>query len=158
LVNAGSPGRLDGRPGFVFFNKILMKKLLLILTLFLAGGASSSMAAEKDPKFEEGISFEIETIPLEHQGPNVVDIKVTFTYVPGLAAKEYPDFIPLYTMATTFLKEYPAKDDYWEVVIKKLSMAYLEKDKAIASARIDLNVYPTKTVPYYHVVTCTASR
>lgn len=135
-----------------------MKNITRFVLTILLTTVISIANAEESIKFTEGISFAIKTIPLEHQGPNVVDIKVTFTYVPGLKEKEYPDFIPLYAYATTFLNEYPEKTDYWEVVIKKLAIAYLGKSPAIASATIELNVYPTKTVPYYHVVTCTADR
>jgi hypothetical protein len=128
----------------------------LLTALLLTTGTIFS--AGPDFSYEEGITFEIKTLPLEHQGPNVVDVKVHFDYKPDLKDKEYPDFEPLQAMAAKFLKEYPDNGDFWEVVIKKLSTAYLEKAPNLASVAIEMQVYPTKTVAYYHTIHCTASR
>lgn len=118
----------------------------------------SAHAEGKGIFYSEGIGFEVKTIAIEHQGPNVVDLKVHFGYAPNLSEKEYPDFEPLQPMGAAFLKDYPNNGDYWEVVVKKLANAYLEKAPLIASVSIEMQVYPTKNVPYFHVINCTATR
>jgi len=136
-----------------------MKIIHLVTIILLLGFACQSANAESGKiNYSEGISFELKTIPLEHQGPNVVDLKVHFVYAPNLKEKEYPDFEPLQPFGATFLKEYPNNGDYWEVVVKKLATAYLEKAPLVTSVSIEMQVYPTKTVPYFHVINCTATR
>lgn len=131
---------------------------LLLLVLFLGFSNLPANVESKGISYVEGISFELKTIALEHQGPNVVDLKVHFNYMPGLKDKEYPDFEPLQPFGATFLKDYPNNGDYWEVVVKKLATAFLEKTPSIASVTIELQVYPTKTVAYFHTIHCTATR
>ena len=115
-------------------------------------------AATTPPRVAEAFSLELRRVPLDHQGPQVIDLTLKLTYVSGIGDKEYPDFEALKTEILTFLKDYPNETDYIEVVNRKLCLALLARHAPVTSVSIDLRTYPTMTITYDHTSHCVATR
>lgn len=95
---------------------------------------------------------------IEHQGPNVFDLKVTFHYIDNLGTRDYPDFEAPYAQLFMLMEDYPVESDYWETMIKKISAQLLENYPEYAGIDMHMNVYPTASVDYYHQVNCRTER
>jgi hypothetical protein len=59
-------------------------------------------------------------VPVDHQGPQVIDLEVELVYRPDTGPKEYPDFEVIYRELGTWIKGYSNETDHWEVFNKAL--------------------------------------
>ena len=130
----------------------------LALVLVVLCSFAPLSAATPPPRVAEAFSLELRRVPLDHQGPQVIDLTLKLTYVSGIGDKEYPDFEALKTEILTFLKDYPNETDYIEVVNRKLCLALLARHAPVTSVSIDLRTYPTMTITYDHTSHCVATR
>lgn len=109
-------------------------------------------------KAKESVAIPITRYAIEHQGPNVFDLKVRFHYIDNLGTRDYPDFEATYAQLLTLMEGYPVESDYWETMIKKISAQLLDDYPEYATIDMQMNVYPTASVDYYHQVNCSATR
>ncbi|HRE83592.1 MAG TPA: hypothetical protein PLN52_21280 [Opitutaceae bacterium] len=137
--------------GFRFFS--LRRIALGAAFLFFAWFATAA-----EPRVTESFSLEIRGLPLDHQGPQVVDVFLKLTYVEGIAPADYPDFEVIEREVKVFLAKYPNEKDYIEIVNKKLCLDLLKRYPVVTVVAIDVKTYPTMTVPYAHVSHVIASR
>lgn len=92
----------------------------------------------------EGFYFLMNDYKMEHQGEvNTLNLKLNYEYKTGIAAQEYPDFIPIRKDVDAFLREYPNETAFWEIVNKQLTAKLLEKYPALASITCELQVTPS---------------
>lgn len=116
------------------------------------------IAAKAPERSSEALSFELAKFPVDHQGPQVIDLRVKLAYVEGIGAKEYPDFESVYRDIAAFMKAYPNETDYWEVFNKAICRDVLARNKMVVSVETELKVYPTFSIPYSHSSHCAVSR
>lgn len=107
---------------------------------------------------QDALEFTLEKHPLQHQGPQVVDLEVRLDYRPGIGAKEYPDFEEIYRRLVEWMKDYPNETDYWEPFNRALASKILETYPAIAGATLSLRVHPTFGIQYPHTCKVTVTR
>jgi len=115
-------------------------------------------ASSRPPKAVEALSFEVSKFPVQHQGPQVIDLQVRLGYVSGIEPKQYPDFEVLYREIIAFMNAYPNETDYWEVFNKAICMDLLNRHAVVSSVDIDLRVHPTFGIQYSHTSHCGVSR
>lgn len=147
-----------------------MKKLLAI---FLLSTASFSIAysqtgiatrtaqprQQQTSQLIEQFSFSIPSFEMNHQGEtNKLNISISYRYATNIANSEYPDFRWLAKDVETLLKDYPNKDDYWEIVNKRVTSLLLTKYPAITSITSEFEVAPSGLVPYSRSSRVTRSR
>jgi len=128
------------------------------LALSAAFVVFSCMATAAEPKVTESFSLEILRLPLDHQGPQVVDVFLKLTYVEGISSGDYPDFEAVEREVKTFLAKYPNEKDHIEIVNKKLCIDLLKRYPKVTVVAIHVKTYPTMTVPYAHVSHVSAAR
>ena len=107
----------------------------------------------------EQFSFSIPALEMDHQGEtNKLNISISYRYVVNIANSQYPDFRWLATDVETLLKNYPNKEDYWEIVNKRVTSMLLTKYPAITSITSEFEVAPSRLVPYSRSSLVTRSR
>ncbi|MFO1446830.1 MAG: hypothetical protein U1F61_01535 [Opitutaceae bacterium] len=116
------------------------------------------LAAKGAPQVTEALSFELNKLPVDHQGPQVIDLRVKLTYVVGIEAKQYPDFESVYREIAATIKAYPNETDYWEVFNKAICHDVLGRYPVVAAVETELRVHPTFSIPYSHASHCTVAR
>ena len=97
----------------------------------------------------EEFSFVIKDFQMDHQAQtNNLNISISYRYLPNIQKSEYPDFRGLAKDIETLLANYPNKDDYWEIVNKRITSLLLDKYPGIVSVTSDLKVDPSSLIPY----------
>ncbi len=97
----------------------------------------------------EQFSFLIKDFKIDHQGENNnLNITISYRYKAHLSNAEYPDFMLIAKDIETLLTNYPNKEDYWEILNKKITLMVLEKYPAIAKITSQLQVSPSPKDPY----------
>jgi hypothetical protein len=107
---------------------------------------------------KESITLPISMYAIEHQGPQVIDLNTELYYNENLGRHEYPPFEEIYAMLFKSMENYPVESDYWETLIKSMSADILETFPQLRAIDMDLRVYPTSTVDYFHDVHCRTIR
>ena len=107
---------------------------------------------------EEALSFEIKAFPVDHQGPQVIDVIADLVYVEGIGDKEYPDFEIIRAELIEWMTAYPNESDYWEVFNRVLCLRLLDTYPMVAKVSIVIEVYPTFGIQYAHTSRCVVSR
>lgn len=137
-----------------------MKRLFLltVTSLIISLGSPlislSSIPTNCDQQ-EEVFGFQIPTYATEHDGAPIINIKVTYRYLPNAIAKsDYPDFVPIRKDIETFLTNYPNHTDFWEIVNKKLVQFILDKYPQLSSLMVRIDV-PNQTFPRFSVIRST---
>lgn len=87
-----------------------------------------------------------------------IDIDITWNFPINPTPEDYIDSNLVVNTAKTFLKEYPNKSDFWEVINHKLVKMMIDKFPRIKSISIKLDVPATKLDPYHHYTLVEASR
>src|SRR5690349_16427915 len=124
-----------------------MMKTRTLAGIFLLLVACSSVAYSQSPV--EEFSFVIKDFKMEHQTQtNNLNISISYRYVANIQKSEYPDFRWLAKDVENLLTNYPNKDDYWEIVNKRITLMLLNKYPGITSVTCDLKVDPSNLVPY----------
>lgn len=115
-----------------------------------ASSASINLAGSKTTDaLTEGFYFLMNDYKMEHQGEtNTLNIKVSYSYVRGIADDQYPDFIPIRKDVDKFLTEYPNEMTFWEILNKQLTSRLIEKYPALASVTCEMQVTPSSKYPF----------
>ena len=151
-----------------------MKQLLAnLLGIFLVSASSFSIAysqtgfptriaqqrQQQTSQLIEQFSFSIPSFEMDHQGEtNKLNISISYRYAINIANSQYPDFRWLAKDVETLLKNYPNKEDYWEIVNKQVTSLLLKKYPAITSITSEFEVAPSRLVPYSRSSRVTRSR
>jgi hypothetical protein len=99
--------------------------------------------------------FQIPTYATQHDGAPIINIKVTYRYLPNAIAKnDYPDFVPIRKDIETFIANYPNHTDFWEIVNKKLVQFILDKYPQLSSLMVRIDI-PNQTFPRFSVIRST---
>ncbi len=130
------------------------RKLWICIGLLVGIGTPSSWAYE----VEESLAFEIQKFPVDHQGPQVIDVEAELVYKATIGEKDYPDFEEVREQFMSWMTNYPNETDYWEIFIKKLGLMILEAYPTVAAVTIEIKVYPTYSIQYAHTSRCTLKR
>jgi hypothetical protein len=97
----------------------------------------------------EEFSFLLKDFKIDHQGEtNNLNISISYRYIVNITKAEYPDFRWLARDVETLLTNYPNKDDYWEIVNKRVTSLLLQKYPALTSVTCEIKVDPSRVVPY----------
>jgi hypothetical protein len=103
---------------------------------------------QSDSLIEE-FSFAIQDFKMDHQSEiNNLNINVRYTYVMNIRVADYPDFRFLLKDVEEFLRKYPNKDDYWEVLNKKLTLMLMKKYRVLTSLTSEIVISPSSSDPY----------
>lgn len=107
---------------------------------------------------KESITLPIVSYGIEHQGPQVIDLETTLHYQTDLGIRDYPPFEEVYAMLFQLMEDYPVETDYWETLVKSMSEDILKKYPQYRGVEMDMRVYPTSTLAYFHDVYCKTLR
>ena len=111
--------------------------------------SQASQRQQPGGRLIEEFAFVLSDFKMLHQGDTSnLDIAISYRYVAGITKAQYPDFRWLAKDVENLLANYPNKDDYWEIVNKRITSLLLTKYPAITSVVCDLKVAPTQLVPY----------
>ena len=106
-------------------------------------------AKAKSSVLVEEFSFLIKDFKIDHQGENnTLNITIWYRYKAHLSNAEYPDFTLVAKDIEKLLTNYPNKEDYWEILNKKITLMVLEKYPAIAKITSQMQVSPSPRDPY----------
>ena len=109
---------------------------------------SATKYKNPDPLIEE-FSFILQDFKMNHQGENNnLNIKIRYCYKSRISNSEYPDFTVVAKDIQNFLNNYPNKDDYWEILNKKLTLMVLEKYPVLANISSEIEVSPSRLTAY----------
>jgi hypothetical protein len=114
--------------------------------------------AEDPITVKESITLPISMYAIEHQGPQVIDLSTKLDYNENLGIREYPASEEIYAMLFKLMEDYPVESDYWETLVKSMSADILEAFPQLSAIEMDMRVYPTSTVDYFHDVYCRTIR
>lgn len=107
----------------------------------------------------EEFAFLIKDFKIDHQGEiNNLNITIRYRYKPNISNTEYPDFTLIARDIETLLTNYPNKEDYWEIVNKRITLIVLEKYPAIAKITSQLEVSPSSKNHYVRSSIATRDR
>lgn len=124
----------------------------------LAAEADSPAAAPAPGVTQDALVFAIEKLPLEHQGPQVVDLHVRLDYAPDIGPKDYPDFEEVHRKLLDWMHAYPNETDYWEPFNRALGLKVLAAYPTVAAVTLELKVHPTFAIQYAHSSLVTVRR
>lgn len=127
----------------------------IILPLALFALLQTALAATIT---QDALLFTIEKHPLEHQGPQVVDLVARLDYHLDIGPKDYPDFEEVYRKLVEWIKSYPNETDYWEPFNRTLAGKILETYPQIAAVTLELKIHPTYGIQYSHTSLVTVKR
>ena len=107
----------------------------------------------------EEFSFLIKDFKIEHQGEtNNLNITIQYRYRVNIADSEYPDFLLVAKDIEMFLTNYPNEKDYWEILNKKITSLVLDKYPPITKVTSQVQVSPSRLVPYWRSSIVTRER
>jgi len=99
-------------------------------------------------RIAEEYSFLIQGFHMQHASTQaVLDIRIRYQYIAGIAPAEYPDFREIAETIKAYLTNYPNKDKYWEVINKGLALMVSGKFQALESVTSELEMQPSATDP-----------
>ena len=107
---------------------------------------------------QDALLFTIEKHPVEHQGPQVVDLVARLDYQLDIGPKDYPDFEEVYRKLSEWIKTYPNETDYWEPFNRALAEKILEAYPKIGAVTLELKIHPTYGIQYSHTSLVTVKR
>jgi hypothetical protein len=135
----------------------LLVRLLITITLIVA--TPTVYSQKHDNTLVEEFSFALKDFKMDHQGEaNNLNISISYRYAPNITKADYPDFRLLAKDVETLLNNYPNKDDYWELVNKRITSLLLQKYPAIVMVTSEIKVDPSRTVPYTRASRVTRER
>ena len=107
----------------------------------------------------EQFSFSINDFKMDHQGENNnLNITIRYRYKGLIAKAEYPDFTLIARDIETLLADYPNKEDYWEIVNKRITLMVLEKYPAVTKVTSQIQVSPSPKTAYLRSSIATRDR
>ena len=131
-----------------------MRSLPVVFVLLLA----YSSAAYSQSLTEE-FSFQIKDFKMDHQTQtNNLNISISYRYIANIQKADYPDFRWLAKDVETLLSNYPNKDDYWEIVNKRITSLLLSKYPGITSVTSEIKVDQSSLIPYTRTSRVTRNR
>lgn len=81
-------------------------------------------------------------------GRETVTASVEYTYRSGIAAHEYPDFVPIQQRLAEQLETYAKASDSWETINQQLAAMILAEHSTLTDITLELRAMPTSTRPY----------
>ncbi len=148
----------------IFRIQILIAVLMIVCTNFVPAQAqnkidvktksarsslSNRARSKNSGTLNEGFYFLMNDYKMDHQGEvNILNIKVSYSYVRGIADNQYPDFIPLRKGVEKFLTEYPNETTFWEILNKEVTSMLIEKYPMLASVTCEIQVTPSSKYPF----------
>ena len=125
--------------------------------LFVLLLACSSVAYSQS--LVEEFSFQIKDLKMDHQTQtNNLNISISYRYIANIQKSDYPDFRWLAKDVETLLSNYPNKEDYWEIVNKRITSLLLNKYKGITSVTCEIKVDPSSLISYARTSRVTRER
>ena len=142
--------------------KIVFQFVVAIAAAILLGTSApvargTPPAVVETATLQEGFSFQLKDLQVPQQGGNTLNVSVRYSYKAGIRNDEYPDFRLLARACEDFLRDYPDKKAFWEVLNKELTAAVMERFPALASITVEIQVSPTSAIPYPRASTVTRS-
>ena len=120
-----------------------MRALPVVFVLLLACSAAYSQS------LTEEFSFQIKDFKMVHQTQtNNLNISISYRYIANIQKPDYPDFRWLAKDVESLLSNYPNKDDYWEIVNKRITSMLLSKYRGLSSVNCEIKVDPSSLIPY----------
>jgi lysyl-tRNA synthetase class I len=137
------------RPGWLAF-------LLVTFALVFFQEAAVSAAPTEDVSY----TFEIVSVPIQRSDDRIaiVDIVATLAYKSNSSSAEYPDIRPIVEDVRTFVRTYPEKKAYFEVIAKEAAAKALSMSPVVVAVTITLNIHTDETRSYKRVVRATITR
>jgi hypothetical protein len=132
----------------------LTRPLIVIFVLL-----ASFSTAYSQSSLTEDFSFQIKDFKMDHQTQtNNLNIYISYRYVTNIKKSDYPDFRWLAKDVETLLSNYPNKDDYWEIVNKRITSILLNKYRGLTSVTCEIKVDPSSLIPYTRISRVTRNR
>ena len=147
--------------------KTVLPAILVAVATAVSLGLTATVADDKPPPasaaattatLQEGFSFSLQNLQVSQQGGNTLDLSVRYAYRAGIRNDEYPDYRLLARTCEEFLRDYPNKKAFWEVLNKELTATLLERFPALNSITVEMQVEPTSTIPQPRASTVTRTR
>lgn len=112
------------------------------------------------PTEDVSYTFEIASVPIQRSDARVavVDVVATLTYKSGSSSAEYPDIRPIVEDVRTFVRTYPEKKAYFEVIAKEAAAKALAMSPVVMAVTITLNIHTDETRSYKRLVRATITR
>ena len=108
-----------------------------------------SLRRKEEAVLVEWFSFVIKDFRMDHQSEiQNLNLAIRLRYIKGIKDDAYPDFRTVAKDIEDFLRHYPNKKDYWEILNKKITVTVLSKYPQISKVESELKVSPTRGVPY----------
>ena len=141
-----------------------MEQTSVLVTPICSWANESAEVVTEANVLDEGWTFQLKDYKIDHQGENVVDMKIIYDYKDNIWLKdkyEYPEFTQIYKYIDNYLKTYPNEDDFREIVNKNLTETLLTKEiptergsiyklrEIITKLTIEIDVHPNEKLPYY---------
>lgn len=138
----------------------ICKSIRIFLALLTLAVVSATSAAPDYSNYEveDVLEFTIKKFPVDHQGPQVIDVTASFTFRESITQKEYPDFEVMFEDLKTWMTEYPNETDYWEVFNRALCKEFLDNYPMVEEVELEIYVYPTYGIQYPHTSICAMER
>ncbi len=114
--------------------------------------------SDEPVKTHLSIVLPIDSHGIDHQGPNVIDLSTELHYSDEADAAAYPSFADIYALIHNLMKGYPVESDYWETLVKSMSKDLMKTYPQFDAVKMDMRVYPTATVAYFHNIHCLTER
>ena len=116
--------------------------------------------ADAAPAEEISYTFDIGSVPVSRSDDKVavVDVSATLLYTAGVASSDYPDIRPIVDDINKFVRTYPEKKAYFEVLAKEASARILASQPAVAAVVVILTIHTDETRSYKRSVRAALSR
>lgn len=126
----------------------------LVTLLVLLGATRMSAATFED----ESITVGLNTYPIDHQGPQVIDVDVVLHFARGIADPDYPEVTEIKGRLEKLLVGYPNETDWWEIFVKRVSASLLAAYPMVERVSFTVNLHPTRDITYRNRYHCVARR
>ena len=114
--------------------------------------------ADAPVKTQLSVVLPIQSYGIEQQGPNVIDLTTELHFAQGSNPEDRPSPNDAYSLIFELLENYPTETDFWETQLKSMSRDLLSTYSQVDAVDMNLRVYPTATVAYFHRIHCRTER
>lgn len=124
--------------------------LVMGLTISLLVALPVSAQTLSCDALEELFGFTVENYAVNYQHGSMINIDITYRLITTAAINvdDYPDSVPIAETVEQFIKNYPKKADYWEIINKKLVNLLLEDYPQMSGVTSHITVLNNQTLPF----------